>query len=98
MMMQANMLILPGAAALSDFRIDKLQRKLRGIDPAIGLVSARFVHLVELKKDGPKDHSELVDAQMLKGGRQKNFLEPSEAWMPRPSLQGCIHGVFRESF
>ena len=52
------MLILPGAAALSDFRIEKLQRKLRDIDPTIGQVSAQFVHLVELRKGRHKGFSE----------------------------------------
>jgi len=49
------MLILQGAPALSDFRLAKLQRKLRRLDSRLSRVSARFVHFAEVdgKLDGP---------------------------------------------
>ncbi len=40
------MLILRGAAALSDFRLDKLAVRLRGIEAGIGGIRAEFVHFV----------------------------------------------------
>jgi phosphoribosylformylglycinamidine synthase len=42
------MLILPGAPALSPFRLAKLLERLRALDPGVRSVSARFVHLVAL--------------------------------------------------
>jgi phosphoribosylformylglycinamidine synthase len=41
------MITLPGAPALSDFRLQKLRQKLSELDPGIAAVSARFVHFVD---------------------------------------------------
>ncbi|AKH69562.1 phosphoribosylformylglycinamidine (FGAM) synthase, synthetase domain [Spongiibacter sp. IMCC21906] len=50
------MLILPGAPALSEFRIDKLLGRLRQQIPALEGISAQFVHLAETK--GPLSEAE----------------------------------------
>ncbi len=42
------MLVLPGAAALSRFRLDKLLSALQGIDPSIRGVECYFTHFVDL--------------------------------------------------
>ena len=36
----------------------------------------------------------LIKPGMPKGGRQKNFSEPSEGMDAEASLHGCIYGVF----
>ncbi|QPK64280.1 phosphoribosylformylglycinamidine synthase [Methylomonas sp. LL1] len=43
------MLTLPGTAALSSFRIEKLLTQLQSLDSGIQAVSARFVHFVQLE-------------------------------------------------
>ena len=45
------MLVLPGAAALSRFRLDKLLSALQAIDPSIRGVEAYFTHFVDLSGD-----------------------------------------------
>ncbi|MCQ8127075.1 phosphoribosylformylglycinamidine synthase [Methylomonas rivi] len=45
------MLTIPGTAALSSFRIEKLLSRLQGLDASIQAVSARFVHFAQL--EGP---------------------------------------------
>ncbi len=41
------MLILPGAPALSAFRLQKLAQKLNAIDPGINILDTRFVHFAD---------------------------------------------------
>src|SRR3954465_13293796 len=41
------MLQLPGARALSDFRIAKLLARLSALEPAVRSLDARFVHFVD---------------------------------------------------
>jgi phosphoribosylformylglycinamidine synthase len=43
-----NMLILSGGAALSDFRLQKLQQAIQEIDPLLQLQSSQYTHFVEL--------------------------------------------------
>src|SRR5215213_9008727 len=43
------MLELPGAAALSEFRIAKLVESLKAREPRVTGLSARFMHFVELE-------------------------------------------------
>jgi phosphoribosylformylglycinamidine synthase len=43
-----NMLILGGGAALSDFRLQKLQQTLQEIDPLLQLKSSHYTHFVEV--------------------------------------------------
>jgi len=52
----ADLLRLPGPAALSPFRRNKLLAGIRAVVPDIQLVDARFLHLVDLS--GPLDRSE----------------------------------------
>jgi phosphoribosylformylglycinamidine synthase len=44
------MLLLPGAPALSRFRLDKLLAALRSIDPRVESLSAHFQHFVDLAR------------------------------------------------
>ncbi|HLL56238.1 MAG TPA: phosphoribosylformylglycinamidine synthase [Myxococcaceae bacterium] len=54
------MLILRGAPALSDFRLNKLLARCRELEPAIGRLYAELVHLVDLAAPlRPPEHAEL---------------------------------------
>ena len=44
------MLILPGARALSDFRLGKYLDTLRALEPALRALDARFVHFVGVSR------------------------------------------------
>ena len=51
---------LPGAAALSGFRIEKLLARVRSLDPAVSALSARFVHFAALARAlGADEHRRL---------------------------------------
>ncbi len=45
------MLIIPGAPALSRFRIDKLLESVRAVSPAVESLASRFMHFVDLDGD-----------------------------------------------
>ena len=59
------MLILPGTAALSRFRLEKLLAELQSIKPEITAATARFQHYLELTADLPTEQltvlSDLLD-------------------------------------
>jgi len=63
--------ILRGAAALSDFRLSKLQQKLHTLDPAIGPVSSAFIHLVDADGDLEGDAQALMERLLEYGPRQE---------------------------
>ena len=59
-------------------------------DPVIAQKKANEVlEILEVKQS----HAEKCAYRLL-GALMVNGAETSEAWMPRPSLQGCIYGVF----
>ena len=50
------MLVMPGAAALSRFRLDKLLAALQAIDPSVHSVAAYYSHFVDLSGElSPED-------------------------------------------
>ncbi len=49
-MNEPMVLMLPGAPALSGFRIEKLLVRVRAIEPAVTALSARFVHFAALER------------------------------------------------
>src|SRR5262245_56443028 len=57
------MLQLPGAPALSGFRIAKLVARLSRLEPAVRTVAARFIHFVDLAR--PLEAKELQTLQQL---------------------------------
>jgi phosphoribosylformylglycinamidine synthase len=61
------MLILPGAPALSPFRIEKLLAPVRSVCPATTSLTARFVHFAETSRDLDERESEVL-AQLLTYG------------------------------
>jgi len=69
------MLTLPGAPALSAFRLSKLLDDLRGLEPSITAVQARFLHLVELKSE-PSDRDMQVLERLLDYGPPAGQVQP----------------------
>ncbi len=49
-MREPTLLTVPGAAALSEFRIEKLLERVRALEPAVTALAARFVHFVALDR------------------------------------------------
>ncbi len=64
------MLELPGAAALSDFRIAKLRATLEEIDPALAAISARFVHFVDIERELTAPQRTLLERLLTYGPRE----------------------------
>ncbi len=59
-MSEPLVLTLPGAPALSGFRIEKLIGRLRALEPGITALAARFVHFVALDRPlGPDERQRL---------------------------------------
>ncbi|HEY6125571.1 MAG TPA: phosphoribosylformylglycinamidine synthase [Steroidobacteraceae bacterium] len=64
------MLELPGASAVSEFRIAKLRPALEALHPGIGAISARFVHFVDLSRDLDARETALLDRLLTYGPRE----------------------------
>jgi phosphoribosylformylglycinamidine synthase len=63
------MLTLPGAPALSDFRISKLLAALRARNPAIESLATQFVHFVDLQRAISDDERTVLEALLTYGPR-----------------------------
>src|SRR5579871_898729 len=74
------MLQLPGARALSDFRIAKLLARLSALEPAVTALEARFIHFVDTAR--PLD---FVQRKIL---QQLLTYGPAEAPAPRSTQEG----------
>src|SRR4051794_26323858 len=64
------MIELPGALAVSDFRIAKLRPALEKRHPGIGVISARFIHFVDLERELDTAGSALLDRLLTYGPRE----------------------------
>jgi phosphoribosylformylglycinamidine synthase len=71
------MLALPGSAALSVFRLQKLLQALKTIDARAQAVHARYVHFAESSRELSVDERKVLDALLTYG--------PREMPSPRPS-------------
>lgn len=67
------MLILSGAPALSDFRIEKLKAALAGSIPTLEGVSAQYIHLVDTAAELDAERSEVL-SQLLQYGPRAEFV------------------------
>ena len=54
------MLCLPGSPALSDFRLEKLQQKIRQQGSEVSDVSATFLHLIDVDENYEKWFNKLL--------------------------------------
>src|SRR5262245_27861918 len=64
------MLELPGASAVSDFRIAKLRPALEALQSGLGLISARFIHFVDLERDLDARERALLERLLTYGPRE----------------------------
>jgi phosphoribosylformylglycinamidine synthase len=63
------MLILPGARAVSDFRLGKSLDALQALDPAVTAVDARFVHFADVSRELDPAERRVLDALLDYGPR-----------------------------
>ena len=61
------MLILPGAPALSAFRLQKLTQKLTAIDPGVHVLHTCFVHFAACDGDIDGEHRKILDSLLEYG-------------------------------
>ena len=61
------MLIIPGTAALSRFRLEKLLSELQAVQPEISAISARFLHFVQLQGELQQEETAML-ASLLNYG------------------------------
>src|SRR5690348_16624668 len=73
------MIELPGASAVSDFRIAKLRPALESILPGIGAISARFVHFVDLARDFDARETTLLERLLTYGPREEKHAPKNPA-------------------
>jgi phosphoribosylformylglycinamidine synthase len=71
------MLELPGASALSLFRITKLIERLRAIEPGVAGLSAHFVHFAETARELTAGERELLAKLLTYGPRGESEAAPS---------------------
>jgi phosphoribosylformylglycinamidine synthase len=64
------MIELPGALAVSDFRIAKLRPALEKRHPGLGALSARFIHFVDLERELDAPQRALLDRLLTYGPRE----------------------------
>ena len=69
------MLILPGAPALSDFRLKKQLDALKQIEPAITGLSARFMHFADVARPFTVEERSVLDALLEYGPRRRPLLD-----------------------
>jgi phosphoribosylformylglycinamidine synthase len=73
------MIELPGASAVSDFRIAKLRPALESIHSGVGAISARFVHFVDLARDLDTRETTLLERLLTYGPREQTSSPKSAA-------------------
>ncbi len=79
------MFSLPGAAALSQFRLDELAAALRTLDSRVHAIEARFVHLVDAAGPLKEDESALL-ARLLRYGPRTDGAAPAGAADESPTI------------
>jgi len=73
------MIELPGAPAVSDFRIAKLRPALEAIHPGIASVSARFVHFADVERKLDARELSLLQRLLTYGPREESAPETNAA-------------------
>src|SRR5690242_3986866 len=85
------MLILPGAAAFSSFRLERLLATLRtsALSAHIDSVSARYIHFVDLERPLEAAERAVLDRLLEYGPRRATVSERGDLLLvvPRPGTQ-----------
>jgi phosphoribosylformylglycinamidine synthase len=71
------MIELPGAQAVSEFRIAKLRPGLEALQKGIGAISARYLHLVDLERDLDARELALLERLLTYGPRDESRSAPA---------------------
>jgi phosphoribosylformylglycinamidine synthase len=71
------MIELPGASAVSDFRIAKLRPALEALAPKLSAISARFIHFVDLERALGAEERALLDRLLTYGPRETGGVKPA---------------------
>ncbi|MFT5505058.1 MAG: phosphoribosylformylglycinamidine synthase, partial [Gammaproteobacteria bacterium] len=81
------MLCLPGSPALSEFRLEKLQQKIKAAGLDITNFSTRFIHLVDVDSDAFSDQQfEVLENLLTYGPEIDRDIREGKSWLvtPRP--------------
>ena len=80
------MVELAGQPALSDFRLEKLEHKLRVADKRVAKIAARFTYFVHLAGPLTREHRQRLNELLLAGDRPGKFAKGSSKLyvVPRP--------------
>src|SRR5689334_22701715 len=70
------MIELPGAPAVSDFRIAKLRPALDPLRPGLGAISACFIHFVDVSRDLDARERQLLERLLTYGPREPQGIRP----------------------
>ncbi|MBF0382170.1 MAG: phosphoribosylformylglycinamidine synthase [Magnetococcales bacterium] len=76
-MRKRNFQVLSGGAALSGFQMDKLAETLGGITPSLSLVSARFIHFIDLDGSLSKEDQNILTALLTYGAANNQEPDPT---------------------
>ncbi len=71
------MLILPGAVALSSFRVDKTLNDLQAISPTILGIQSRFIHFADIDEALTEEEHHTLE-QLLRYGPADEAIEPEQ--------------------
>ncbi|HEY7887456.1 MAG TPA: phosphoribosylformylglycinamidine synthase [Steroidobacteraceae bacterium] len=78
-MMPEGVLVLPGAPALSGFRIEKLLRRIAAMEPAATGLAAHFVHFAALARPLERGELEILQQLLTYGPRAAALSQGGEA-------------------
>src|SRR5688572_17722406 len=71
------MIELPGAPAVSDFRIAKLRPALEALQSGLGAISARYVHFVDVARELDAREQALLGRLLTYGPREDGAPAPN---------------------
>src|ERR1019366_1731335 len=77
------MFSLPGAPALSQFRLDRLAEQLRSREPRVTGIASRFIHFVDVSRTPDSREMALLERLMTYGPRW-----PAGDWPPAQAETG----------
>ncbi|MGH8150262.1 MAG: phosphoribosylformylglycinamidine synthase, partial [Steroidobacteraceae bacterium] len=78
------MLSLPGAPALSPFRIAKLLARLAAVEAAVGGLTSRFVHFVDTSRELTGGEARILGELLTYGPRPEGPVPAAQPWASAP--------------
>ena len=77
---------MPGAPALSQFRLERLLRALQGVDPRVRALASRLVHFVDTSRDLDEAELEVLGKLLTYGPRPQLQEERGQRLLVTPRL------------